>query len=843
MASENILTIGYINIRGQTGLPVAKQLQIEAFARNNNCDILHLQEANILDDTFSSCNLLQSSFNIIENNATNKYGTASLVKTDLKIDNIQLDSEGRAIIFDIGDITIGNIYLQSGTDGRARASREKYCCDVLPGLLINSKDSGCLGGDFNCIVDKKDATNYPESKMSKGLQRLIRLKEWKDSYRYLHPTSETFSRYYENSRAEGATRIDRNYHFGQVTVIAAKYLPSAFSDHMAQIIKISLPDPMARIISPKSRSSFRLKSEVITDIIFQERLGAAMLSWERIKAFQGIETDTLLWWEMLVKPGVKKIGIERSKEINKEKKEELNLLLLRQVYLVKKVQQGQRGRLGELKTVHGLIDSWYKRESEKIQHQSRVIEFQESEKTSIYHHELHKKTIKKASILQLMTEGGLLEGHAACASYLENTVEELLLHPANLSSAAQQVLLDEVVPVFTKEDNLKLLTPPTSDSVYKTLSRANLHAAPGTDGLPSLLYKECWNVMGEPLTDVMVELFKEKPLTTSQRTSLMVFGAKPKKLSSILPRDKRKISLLNSDFKVASGLEADMLKKTATHTLSHLQLVAGNDRRIHHGINMARDAIHAAGRPGHQGCGILDTDLIAAFDFLCLEWVYMVLEKKGLDKRVIRRLQNLYKDNLTIVVVNNIQGKSVKNIRLSLRQVDLPSIHFFSFAIDPLLVYLEKRLQGIVISSLPVHGPVCYGQPPLPPLQERYKVIGYADDVKPAITNISEFNVVDKAMELFENASGCRLHRDPVTKKCKFLPLAKWKGTLKQEDIPCSYMTLSDHLEMIGVELRSTWSQTRKANGDIVQTRVDNTIRPWKAGKFMPLNMRSWSVN
>ena len=80
--------------------------------------------------------------------------------------------------------------------------------------------------------------------------------------------------------------------------------------------------------------------------------------------------------------------------------------------------------------------------------------------------------------------------------------------------------------MVTKEDNLKLPTPPTSDSVYKTLSRANLHTAPGTEGLPR--------------TDVMVEVFKEKPLTTSQRNSLMVFGAKPKKLSSILPRDNRK---------------------------------------------------------------------------------------------------------------------------------------------------------------------------------------------------------------------------------------------------------------------------------------------------------------
>ena len=81
-----------------------------------------------------------------------------------------------------------------------------------------------------------------------------------------------------------------------------------------------------------------------------------MQSWERVKTFQGVDTDTLLWWEMLVKPGIKKIGIDRSKEINKEKREELNLLLLRQVYMVKKIQQGQMGRLGELMTVHLLIE-------------------------------------------------------------------------------------------------------------------------------------------------------------------------------------------------------------------------------------------------------------------------------------------------------------------------------------------------------------------------------------------------------------------------------------------------------------------------------------------------------
>ena len=285
------------------------------------------------------------------------------------------------------------------------------------------------------------------------------------------------------------------------------------------------------------------------------------------------------------------------------------------------------------------------------------------------------------------------------------------------------------------------------------------------------------------------------------------------------------------------------MKEVATHTLSHLQLVAGNNRRIHHGINLARNAIQAAGRNARNGCGILDTDLIAAFDFMCLEWAFMVLVKKGLDKRIIARLENLYKENISVVVVNNIPGRAVKNIRMSLRQGDLPSMHLFSFGIDPVLTYLDKRLQGILITSLPLHGPVLPGLPPLGLVEERYKVIGYADDIKPAITCMQEFKVVDDAMLLFENSSGCQLHRDPSTQKCKFLPLGRWRGTLDQADIPCPYMTISDHLDMLGVELRATWTQTRKANCDIMQDRVEKTVRQWRSGKFMHLSMRSWSMN
>ena len=74
------------------------------------------------------------------------------------------------------------------------------------------------------------------------------------------------------------------------------------------------------------------------------------------------------------------------------------------------------------------------------------------------------------------------------------------------------------------------------------------------------------------------------------------------------------------------------------------------------------------------------------------------------------------------------------------------------------------------------------------------------------------------------------MHRDPSSNKCKFLPLGKWRKELKQEDIPTPYMRLTDTIDMVGVQLCSTWNSTRKKNGDTVREKVANVIGPWRGG-------------
>ena len=102
---------------------------------------------------------------------------------------------------------------------------------------------------------------------------------------------------------------------------------------------------------------------------------------------------------------------------------------------------------------------------------------------------------------------------------------------------------------------------------------------------------------------------------------------------------------------------------------------------------------------------------------------------------------------------------------------------------------------------------------------------------------------MDNACSILEKASGVKLHRNPAAGKVKFLPLGRWKGTLTKEDHPHQYVTLSDYLDFVEVELRDTFIQTRKTNGDQLQSRIKNTIGPWKTGKFMPLTLRPYSAN
>ena len=207
------------------------------------------------------------------------------------------------------------------------------------------------------------------------------------------------------------------------------------------------------------------------------------------------------------------------------------------------------------------------------------------------------------------------------------------------------------------------------------------------------------------------------------------------------------------------------------------------------------------------------------------------------------RIKKLYEKGTTRVSVNNILGKSIKNIMESLRQGDLPSMIWFIIAMDPLLVSLKRLLKGIVTRSVVAEGPLNEGEVALLRHEEMFQVLGYADDLKPGISSLEEIDIIIEQCRKLERASGVKLHRDPKSGKCKLLPLGCWNSNLRQEMIPFDFIKITDGLDIMGVKLCSKFHMTRVKNSEYITEKVDKITNMWKSGRYMALVDRAHTLN
>ena len=257
--STTEIKVAHINCVGQSGLNLAKQLEIQSYLITNTIDILRLQECCIYEDTFTQCGYITSNYNIFSNNTPNKnnYGTASIVRCDLEVTNIHTDDSGRVIVFDTADCTWTNLYLPSGTAANHRALREHYSSVVIPELMISRLAQGAVGGDLNCIISNIDCSRDPKPKTSPSLRNLVSTFSWIDSYRSLYPRVRQYYRYYSHAlQGEGATIIKRSYHWGNLKTKSAEYVSISFSDHLSLKITYILPCEVNKFLAPwKNHSS------------------------------------------------------------------------------------------------------------------------------------------------------------------------------------------------------------------------------------------------------------------------------------------------------------------------------------------------------------------------------------------------------------------------------------------------------------------------------------------------------------------------------------------------------------------------------------------------------------
>ena len=106
--------------------------------------------------------------------------------------------------------------------------------------------------------------------MSPSISKMVSTFKMLDSFKTLWPKDTTTKSHYYTHPWPGGTRIDRVYHHG-LSVASSGYVPvGGLSDHCAIVTAYDLPQDFHKAFLPKSIPYYKMKEEVMLDVVFQK---------------------------------------------------------------------------------------------------------------------------------------------------------------------------------------------------------------------------------------------------------------------------------------------------------------------------------------------------------------------------------------------------------------------------------------------------------------------------------------------------------------------------------------------------------------------------------------------
>ena len=146
--------------------------------------------------------------------------------------------------------------------------------------------------------------------------------------------------------------------------------------------------------------------------------------------------------------------------------------------------------------------------------------------------------------------------------------------------------------------------------------------------------------------------------------------------------------------------------------------------------------------------------------------------------------------------------------------------------IEPLLVYLEKRVTGI-------QGPLSLANTGLAPRNLcGGSTEAYCDDVNVITSSDRDLIVIDEGVRKFEAVSGAILSRN---RKCQILGLGKWK---RRVNWPLDYVVSVEEVKVFGVFLYNSYIRTLKKNWEFRYRKFEKTILSWSSRLLEYLDQR-----
>ena len=513
---------------------------------------------------------------------------------------------------------------------------------ITQGLLL-------IRGDFNCIdstLDKSNCSVVP----SADKNSLASLKSdfcLVDIWRKRNPREIVFT--WSNSDHTQASRLDRFFLANSLVskVSSCEILPCVLSDHDFTKLDLSLDG-----LSKRGAGVWRFNNSLLSDPNFKSVLSKVITDFKlKLPNFPSSRE----WWDCL-KIEIKKTCVSFS--VSKHR-----LLNSKRAFLTKQLiraknftHSGSTDNVSLIGDLESQLSALISKEAEGAKVRSRAQWFEEGEKPTRYFFRLEQKRAQSNSFSCLFDEH---EIERTSQHDLENILTrfyQTLFTRDSLNMQIQTEIIDALEFSLTDYEREMCEGLFTRDELLTALKGLQTGKTPGSDGLSTDFYLCFWDDLGDCLLSVLNESFHAGSLAESQYEGLLRLVHK--KDDRRLPKNWRPISLLNTDYKLASKIITDRLKKVMSSIVHPDQTCGVVGRSIFSNLHLIRDTLDFIDKTNEPAI-VLTLDQEKAFDRVDHDFMLRVLRKFGFGPSFCHWIEIFYAHAFSRILVNGALSRPV----------------------------------------------------------------------------------------------------------------------------------------------------------------------------------------
>jgi len=327
---------------------------------------------------------------------------------------------------------------------------------------------------------------------------------------------------------------------------------------------------------------------------------------------------------------------------------------------------------------------------------------------------------------------------------------------------------------------------------------------PGTDGLTTEFYKFFWIDIKKYYIEAFNFAFRNQLLSVSQRRGVITLL--PKNKDPFLLKNWRPITLLNTDYKLASKTIACRIKEVIPSIINSDQTGFMKGRYIGENIRKTIDIIEHA--ESHKCAGmIFSIDFEKAFDKLEWDFIFKVLRHYGFGETLCKWI-SLFYTNIESCIINNGYTSNYFKVSRGVRQGDPSSPYLFILAAEILSTAIrnESNIKGYTINGIET------------------KVSQYADDTLFFLdgSKTSLLNVI-KILDMYKICSGLCINYD----KSEVIKIGILKNDVYHFEIPTKLNWNVSSFKSLGIDFRLDLNEMVHVNYNDKLKQIQNCFKVW----------------